>query len=450
MKPSNQNNDLYSTFIPSSNNITTNNTLNTTVFSNSVLDSGLNSNLNSNSVPWTFIDNQDMRDKDSKEEENNFREVNNKINKKKYNNAQPHNTYSQLSQQQIFQIVKSDKTEKNNLSELQDKISNLKHNIIENLSEIKETIFNYKLFKITQNLNKSGSNEDNDNIDFLNKIKKYSKPKVEDNDTDAFFGLFDENHMPDNVKEENDKKLKGLDKENNTSLFTISELKEVGKMISSIKDLNSISAFLTPVSKLYGNGGGFDLNGVGNSNNLSFNLNNYDNKLLLDTTESHPDSSNIFKKKSYLMFRHDFKIKCLELLKHNDYRIVSRLCKVPLKSLKRWKLVGPYRKKGGGRKVKDPEMEKKLIDWYHENKDIIVMSPPTLKNKALELNTCESFRASKGWLDKIRKKYDLNIIKRSKPRMINSQNINNKNMSNNNNMSRSNINDINDINDDTN
>ena len=33
---------------------------------------------------------------------------------------------------------------------------------------------------------------------------------------------------------------------------------------------------------------------------------------------------------------------------------------VPLKSLKRWMKVGWQRKKGGGRKTKDPEMEKRL------------------------------------------------------------------------------------------
>ena len=30
--------------------------------------------------------------------------------------------------------------------------------------------------------------------------------------------------------------------------------------------------------------------------------------------------------------------------------------------------VGWQRKKGGGRKTKDPEMEKKLFDWYNTRK----------------------------------------------------------------------------------
>ena len=53
---------------------------------------------------------------------------------------------------------------------------------------------------------------------------------------------------------------------------------------------------------------------------------------------------------------------------------------VPLKSLKRWIKVGPERKKGkvifsiifhilgGGRKIRDPEMEKTLFNWYEDLK----------------------------------------------------------------------------------
>jgi hypothetical protein len=37
---------------------------------------------------------------------------------------------------------------------------------------------------------------------------------------------------------------------------------------------------------------------------------------------------------------------------------------VPLKSLKRWLKVGYERKKGGGRKTKDPQMEIELYRWY--------------------------------------------------------------------------------------
>jgi hypothetical protein len=35
----------------------------------------------------------------------------------------------------------------------------------------------------------------------------------------------------------------------------------------------------------------------------------------------------------------------------------------PIKSLKRWIKIGHLRKKGGGRKTKDPDMESKLYEW---------------------------------------------------------------------------------------
>lgn len=41
--------------------------------------------------------------------------------------------------------------------------------------------------------------------------------------------------------------------------------------------------------------------------------------------------------------------------------------KIPKKNIKRWLIVGPYRQSGGGRKVLDPEMEKKLFKWYTNN-----------------------------------------------------------------------------------
>lgn len=46
------------------------------------------------------------------------------------------------------------------------------------------------------------------------------------------------------------------------------------------------------------------------------------------------------------MFTPEFKMKCVELCKYHDFKTVSKRCKVPIKSLKRWILIGPERKKG--------------------------------------------------------------------------------------------------------
>ena len=85
---------------------------------------------------------------------------------------------------------------------------------------------------------------------------------------------------------------------------------------------------------------------------------------------------------------------------------------MPLKSLKRWIKVGWERKKGGGRKTKDPEMEKRLYQWYVEMKD--QSNPVTakmIKDMAIKLSSCGDFIASKGWLDKFKIRYRLEISK---------------------------------------
>lgn len=76
--------------------------------------------------------------------------------------------------------------------------------------------------------------------------------------------------------------------------------------------------------------------------------------------------------------------------------------------------VGWQRKKGGGRKTKDPEMEKELYKWYksmkHSNTPV---TAKMIKDKAIQLRSCKDFIASKGWLDKFKIRYNLEISKES-------------------------------------
>jgi hypothetical protein len=58
-------------------------------------------------------------------------------------------------------------------------------------------------------------------------------------------------------------------------------------------------------------------------------------------------------------------------------------------------------------------MEKKLYEWYidyHIRKNNPVTSR-MIKNKALELTKLPDFIASKGWLEKVKKKYNLQICR---------------------------------------
>jgi hypothetical protein len=58
-------------------------------------------------------------------------------------------------------------------------------------------------------------------------------------------------------------------------------------------------------------------------------------------------------------------------------------------------------------------MEKKLLDWYIDHHFIkkLPVTSKMIKNKALELTSLQDFNASKGWLEKLKKKYNLEIIR---------------------------------------
>ena len=64
------------------------------------------------------------------------------------------------------------------------------------------------------------------------------------------------------------------------------------------------------------------------------------------------------------MFTSEAKEFCLNLIKIKNlpFDVVMKMCKVPRKSLRRWLFVGSQRKKGCGRKTKNPEMEEKLVE----------------------------------------------------------------------------------------
>jgi hypothetical protein len=136
-------------------------------------------------------------------------------------------------------------------------------------------------------------------------------------------------------------------------------------------------------------------------------------------------------RKHYFMFSAEAKKFCLDLLQNEKvpFEVIIKMARVPRKSLRRWSLVGIYRKKGCGRKIRDPIMEQNLINWYKEsiNKKIFPTAK-LIREKAIELSGDKNFLASKGWLEKLKKKYDIKIFTRSD---IKIKKINNKNDNNN-------------------
>ena len=121
------------------------------------------------------------------------------------------------------------------------------------------------------------------------------------------------------------------------------------------------------------------------------------------------------------MMSSEIKRKCIEMAKTKNLNIVAATFNVPLKSLKRWLVVGSERKKGilivnligGGRKVRDPEMEERLYNWYLQYRKVgnKSVTAKMIKKKALDFSKFDSFSASKGWLEKYKRKYNIILNK---------------------------------------
>lgn len=125
------------------------------------------------------------------------------------------------------------------------------------------------------------------------------------------------------------------------------------------------------------------------------------------------------KRSKYAMYSKEVKRQCIEKAKLIDVKEVAAKYSVPLKSLKRWIEIGPDRKKGGGRKVKEPMMEQKLSSWYRSLTEMgFSISPRMIKIKALEYSSNNDFNASKGWLAKFSKKFNLEFYCNKKKRNL--------------------------------
>ena len=118
-------------------------------------------------------------------------------------------------------------------------------------------------------------------------------------------------------------------------------------------------------------------------------------------------------RKHYFMFSSEAKQFCLDLInkKNFSFDIVMKMCKVPRKSLRRWSYVGCNRKKGCGRKTKNPEMEEKLVDWYNDIiKNETCVTAKMIREKAVEISSDKEFLASKGWFEKFKRKFNIKIV----------------------------------------
>lgn len=89
---------------------------------------------------------------------------------------------------------------------------------------------------------------------------------------------------------------------------------------------------------------------------------------------------------------------------------VAKKYGISTRNVNRWKKKGIQRKKGSGRKFKDPRLEKKILEWY-KLQDKETLTSRQFKQKAIELSENKTFRASSGWLTNMKRKYNLNFKK---------------------------------------
>jgi len=85
---------------------------------------------------------------------------------------------------------------------------------------------------------------------------------------------------------------------------------------------------------------------------------------------------------------------------------VAKKYGISTRNINRWKKIGIKRKKGSGRKLRDPTLEKKLLIWFN-TQDKMKITSKLFKEKALELSNNINFRASSGWLTNMKKKYHI-------------------------------------------
>ena len=109
-------------------------------------------------------------------------------------------------------------------------------------------------------------------------------------------------------------------------------------------------------------------------------------------------------KLKYKILSKEEKKQILKDLKNNSIKNISLKYNVSIRNLTRWKKQGIERKKGSGRKFKDPYLEEKMLKYYYENKNITTKE---FRLKAKMFCSDSSFKASTGWLMRIKKKFNL-------------------------------------------
>jgi hypothetical protein len=221
-----------------------------------------------------------------------------------------------------------------------------------------------------------------------------NKKEIEENLTRSIF--YEE--TLNNINNEYNKKNNsiGKKKEENEKLLNRENLKKVNN--ESIEDINFL----------------FQVKNIGEIEEKPKSI--FKHSSISSTTDLISKNSNdknyIFKiskrKSKYNILSKEQKKKILKDLKFYSTKYVSSKYNVSIRNLVRWKKLGIERKKGSGRKYKDPYLENKMLKYYYENDKITTKQ---FREKAKELCSDSSFKASTGWLMRIKRKFNLVFVK---------------------------------------
>lgn len=139
------------------------------------------------------------------------------------------------------------------------------------------------------------------------------------------------------------------------------------------------------------------------NNNNNTNTNNYKHN-----QESVKVNKKRCKRSKYKIYSLSFKKRCLKLLKEESLDKVSVIMNVDIKNLKRWKSRGLNLNKQSGRKTREPEMEKELLQWYEDNlANNVLLTQKQFINKAFQLKKNDNFKASQGWFHKFKLRHEI-------------------------------------------
>lgn len=138
--------------------------------------------------------------------------------------------------------------------------------------------------------------------------------------------------------------------------------------------------------------------------------NSTENKPIISELES--ESQDQSRNKGYNTASIDQRAYAISLAQEKGIKFAAKETGFPTRNIKRWLKAGPSRKKGCGRKALDSNMEDDLFKWLNEEQKRTGQLPSSsqIKKKAKKMSNVPDFKASKGWVENFRRRYNVKAL----------------------------------------